>query len=316
MSIRGSAPAILQSRRARCVCATCNNGWMSEIVEAAKPALLPLIEGKRCRLSSDDKSRITAWIAVAVTVSEFEDREHITVPRHHRDWLWTTRTAPPDWKIWLGDYARDKWIPQWIHHRFSVTEPGEPPPARRQEAPMNAQTTTYAVGRLYIHALSSAVPGGALDWQFQGRDHDLLRQLWPTAPYSLLWPPPTMNDKDADRIAGALMEFSLRILGLPRRASWCRSCRSTPLSLQPLQHHSPTAANIPSARHTDGTVPTSPPAPARNLPHRTAAGRRPSRPPPPRAPAGRTSPPAPPRFRRARCRRAWSPPGPSRPPSP
>jgi hypothetical protein len=203
------------SRRVRCVCQNCNNGWMSGIVDAAKPVLIPLIRGNPFRLAAAARSKLAAWIATSVIVSEFENREHVTIPRHHRDWLWTTHTAPPDWKIWLGDYKRGTWLPHWLHHRFSVTGPDERPPAKGEEGPLNTQTTTYVVGQLYVHVISSAVSGGALDWQFQGRDRAILRPIWPDSPYGFAWPPPTMNDRDADRIAGSMMELGLRVLGLP-----------------------------------------------------------------------------------------------------
>jgi hypothetical protein len=80
---------------------------------------------------------------------------------------------------------------------------------------MNTQTTTYVVNRLYVHALSSGVAGGALDWQFRGRDRELLRQIWPAGGYSYVWPPPTMTDADADRISVAMMQRGLRAVGLP-----------------------------------------------------------------------------------------------------
>jgi len=80
---------------------------------------------------------------------------------------------------------------------------------------LNTQTTTYVVGQLYVHVLSSAVSGGALDWRFQGRDREVLRQLWPDSPYGFMWPPPTTDDDDADRIAGSMMQLGLRVLGLP-----------------------------------------------------------------------------------------------------
>jgi hypothetical protein len=203
------------SRRVRCVCGSCNNGWMSSIVDAAKPIVVRLVKGESCRLTAEDQAKLAAWISTAVIVSEFENREHVTIPKHHRDWLWTTHTVPSDWKIWIGDYKREKWVPEWIHHRFSVTGPDERPPNKGEEGPLNTQTTTYVVGKLYIHALSSGVSGGALDWRFQGRDLRILRQIWPASEYGVMWPPPTMNDRDADRIAGALMQLSLRVLGLP-----------------------------------------------------------------------------------------------------
>jgi hypothetical protein len=204
------------SRRVRCVCGPCNNGWMSEIVGAAKPIVEKLIKGEPCRLMAEERVAVSAWIATAVIVSEFENPDLVTIPDRHRDWLMNEHTAPPDWNIWIGDYERGRWVGHWIHHRFSVTGPEEPAPGKLQEGPVNTQTTTYVAGRLYVHALSSAVAGGALDWKFAGRDLGVLRKIWPASDFSFVWPPPTMSDTDADRVASAMLEFSLGHLGLPR----------------------------------------------------------------------------------------------------
>lgn len=102
------------------------------------------------------------------------------------------------------------------HQRYSVCGPEEGTPEKGSEGPLNTQTTTYVAGRLYVHALSSGVSGGALNWQFQSSDSHVLRRIWPAVDYSFLWPPPTMNDQDADRIAGAMMKFSLDFLGLKK----------------------------------------------------------------------------------------------------
>jgi hypothetical protein len=211
-SKRSGHPA---SRRVKCVCGACNNGWMSGIVEAVKPILGRLVKGETCRLMPSDQAKLAAWIATSVIVSEFENQANVTIPASHRDWLWKQHNAPPEWKIWIGDFERRNWPAHWIHHSLSVTSLDEPPPKKVDEGPPNTQTTTYSVGRLFVHALSSGVAGGALNFQFQGRDLMVLRRLWPANTFSLKWPSPVMNDRDADRIAGALLQLSLRVVGLP-----------------------------------------------------------------------------------------------------
>jgi hypothetical protein len=148
--IRSGHPS---SRRVRCVCERCNAGWMNGIVDDSRSLVLRLIQGNSFRLTAEDQELLSAWITTAVIVSEFEDRDLVTIPDGDRQWLWKKRTAPPDWKIWLGDYERSKWVPQWIHNRFSVTGRDEPTPERGAEGPMNTQTTTYVAGRLYVHVL-------------------------------------------------------------------------------------------------------------------------------------------------------------------
>src|ERR1043166_1487280 len=40
-----------RSRRAKCVCARCNNGWMSRLQERAKPLVLALVRGDQTTLT-------------------------------------------------------------------------------------------------------------------------------------------------------------------------------------------------------------------------------------------------------------------------
>lgn len=192
---------------------------MSEFVEATKPIVLPLIKGEERRLSIRDQKQLSTWIALAVIVSEFERQEFVTIPADHRQGLMQHKSAPPNWKIWIGDYDRKNWEPHWIHHRYSVADSEEPIQMPLVEGPLNSQTTIYAVGRLFVYALSSAVSGGLLDWEFTGPDSRSLRQILPVSEYSVVWPTPPMNDRTADRIADSVMSFSLRLLGLPSRAS-------------------------------------------------------------------------------------------------
>jgi hypothetical protein len=68
----------------------------------------------------------------------------------------------------------------------------------------NTQTTTFVVGRLYIHAVSSATDIFE-DWRLARPD--LLAQVWPLHRNIVAWPPAAvLTDRDADQIAS---EFKL-----------------------------------------------------------------------------------------------------------
>ena len=203
------------SRRVKRVCRGCNGGWMKGLVDASKPLVTRLVQGQSCRVSRQDQEVLAAWIAVAVVVSEWERRDWVTVPPGDRDKLWKTHRPPDTWKIWVGDYRRESWKPQLIHQRYSVTRNDHPQVEGGARGRSNTQSTTYVVGRLFVHVLSSEVLYEGVDLQFQGANARLLRQIWPPSEFSVLWPPPTMDDRDADRIAGAMMQAALRGLGLP-----------------------------------------------------------------------------------------------------
>ncbi len=52
-------------------CAECNNGWMSEIQNRAKPYLIPLFKGESCLLDYSAQSVIATWIAMASMTGEY-----------------------------------------------------------------------------------------------------------------------------------------------------------------------------------------------------------------------------------------------------
>jgi hypothetical protein len=60
-----------RQRGLQVVCKRCNETWMSSLQEAAKPVLVPLIEGRRCVLAEDRQRAVAAWAAMAITCAEY-----------------------------------------------------------------------------------------------------------------------------------------------------------------------------------------------------------------------------------------------------
>src|SRR5256884_280586 len=63
-----------QSGRIRCVCAPCNNGWMSVRQSETKPILIPLLRGESFSLHRRAQTTLAAWIAMFTMVAEFLDQ--------------------------------------------------------------------------------------------------------------------------------------------------------------------------------------------------------------------------------------------------
>src|SRR5438309_8639998 len=45
----------------RCVCESCNTGWMSDLEARIKPIVLPILDGQPTNLSDADQVAIAAW---------------------------------------------------------------------------------------------------------------------------------------------------------------------------------------------------------------------------------------------------------------
>jgi hypothetical protein len=94
-----------RSRKLKIVCSTCNNGWMSQIQDRAKPHLVALIAGDACELPRQAKSALSRWVALFVTVQEHIHEDLVSVSPNDRIWIRDRSTAPPSWLIWMGRFV-------------------------------------------------------------------------------------------------------------------------------------------------------------------------------------------------------------------
>jgi hypothetical protein len=74
---RKKMPGDPRSRRAKCVCAKCNNEWMSGLQERAKPVVLKLATGRETTLTPHDQELLTSW-ARSATEKNFGRRNKLS----------------------------------------------------------------------------------------------------------------------------------------------------------------------------------------------------------------------------------------------
>ena len=196
------------SRRVKCVCGTCNSGWMSQLQERAKPVVIPLIEGRGLKLSQRQQKTLAAWIAMAVMCSEFGDRTRIAIPQHDRDILYRHHVPPvANWRIWVASYKTTERVPRWDHRVLTIVPEKEVDQAAFAAAPFyNTQSTTYRVGELFVHAISAS-------WRKCVVRHRLvipgnvLFEIWPPRTTGIAWPPARLLvDQEAGRIAAGFFD--------------------------------------------------------------------------------------------------------------
>ena len=185
----------------------CNNGWMSALQERAKPYLLPLINGEITVLDEKAQAIVTAWITMFSMVAEYFDPTKVSTTSQQRHDFWKTDEPPATWKIWMGDYERGSWVGHLVHFAVPISSAHQIPEILDNGVPRpNTQTMIFTVGRLYVY-LCGSVTGIFEDWQLTRSD--LLAQIWPFRRNLIAWPPKTtMNDRDADQIAGTFQRQS------------------------------------------------------------------------------------------------------------
>jgi hypothetical protein len=197
-----------RSRRLQIVCGPCNHHWMSDLQTAAKPILIPLITGKSINLNSARQKILAAWSAMSVICAEYIYPKNAAVSVTDRRWLYKTRTAPDNFRIWIGDFDRKEWLPHWGHSslRISASEYEKPQgwTVHPDGTPRgNTQTTAFVVGRLFILAFSCPFPEILHADEITDAVDSRLYQIWPLRHSLLIWPPSnTLSDREADHLTG------------------------------------------------------------------------------------------------------------------
>jgi hypothetical protein len=186
---------------------------MSQLQERAKPLLLPLILGQRTVLSRTQQAIIAGWCAMSVMSADFFFPDRQAVSQDHRDHLRSTWEAPPEtWKIWIGNYKRDKWVAHWTKQSMAISSKEHIPEITAEGFPRpNTQATTLVFGQLYVHVFSSLFPIMVAKTSIAGKGLEKVAQIWPVREDFVAWPPNPMTDRDADSIAVAIFQMLDRI---------------------------------------------------------------------------------------------------------
>jgi hypothetical protein len=98
-------------------CRPCNNGWMSQLENAAKPHLLPLVSGSDCRLSPAAQRVLAAWCFKTACVYDYVgpgDR----IPAAHREAFYRDREPPAGVVVHLAPRNVDDGYPPLAQQRL------------------------------------------------------------------------------------------------------------------------------------------------------------------------------------------------------
>lgn len=194
-----------RSRSIKCVCARCNNGWMSLLESSCKEALTGLILGEASVLSPQVRTELARWAVKTVMVNEQR-------PNKIRASLSSDRKVvaeggvPEGWLVIVCDYSGTRFQERFATYSVEITNPA---------GTTWSHTTTFALGRALFHveniqnseirSLVNCPPGA-----------DYFIRLWPEGVgKSATWP---MSSQSGE--SGALDFYSghyrlLKRLGIP-----------------------------------------------------------------------------------------------------
>jgi len=200
-------------RKVRVVCKRCNNGWMSRVVDRAKPHAKRMILGETFQLNREEQTDLAAWIGITTVIQEFANRLGARrIPPEDRTVLINTEAPPLSWSIWIAGYAGKSWAPMRHHHIPMVYS--KPPSDEEPNPPSGAlQLTTFTLRELLVHVFTStqAERIEAYRSYIHGASNsEKLQQLWPIVGNTLNWPPSLpFRDREVNSLAFDWVENQL-----------------------------------------------------------------------------------------------------------
>ncbi len=171
----------------KCACATCNNGWMSEIECESQFVVKPLVQGISILLEPKHQELLSRWVIKTAIVMEGVKPQD--VPRFFdsrtRKQFMESGTLPANTSIWIGRTLEPGLFSNGANFSYRDNETGEA---------VSASVTTMVLGQLVIQTLSverpSADANGILQLPMRASNwHLSLLQVQPVGKITISWPP-------------------------------------------------------------------------------------------------------------------------------
>lgn len=177
----------LETIRIRVVCEGCNNDWMNQLEDAARPLLTTIILGTPASLDAVEMAVVARWIALKCIVAEHAVPNYELTPRVDRVALREHGTIPEYFRIYLINHTVKRGAGYFRHSLgLSLTGPPTDPPA--WGTPKNIQTISFFLGRIFIHLNASRIDDYSIESRYiLPQIWDACR-IWPLQHSGLTWP--------------------------------------------------------------------------------------------------------------------------------
>jgi hypothetical protein len=174
----------------RCVCRSCNNGWMDhEIERPARPSLEPMILGGPVTLDRTAQERVAAWAIKTAAMTQLARSGPQPLRDDLRAALYERHVAPAACRVWLAALVRTPNPLTWGSVR-GLPAIGAHDPAT---ATGQMELATIAIGQLVLHSLRWS--GVELDeLVLPHAIEQLVLPVWPVEAPEITWPPDAVLD--------------------------------------------------------------------------------------------------------------------------
>lgn len=169
------------SLTAKVVCERCNNGWMNDLEESARPFLESMIRGHGRTLYDHGRQQVAYWgLKTAMMVDCAQEPPHQCVPRAFYRELFEVGGVLPDCLVWLGacDFAGSA---DARHRSLYLQSEGE------TSSRIGGFGASLKVGHLVIEVVRVELEEGR-ELKTGDLPTALLRRVWP-AEHPISWPP-------------------------------------------------------------------------------------------------------------------------------
>lgn len=207
-------PGELFTKKMKVVCVTCNNGWMSQLDEAAKQLLTPIIKGEYVTLDAASLEILARWATLKAIVSEHDAGSTDMTPIEDRKAFMNGGAIPDYFHIYLLSHSCASRIGYVrTSQAVSLTPDGPQPPLNGRLK--NTQQISVILGSAMLHMNAARVDG----FRIEDRLHMpkvAERRIWPPDITPLSWPARPVLTCDQMRELAYAMD---RIMALPE-AKW------------------------------------------------------------------------------------------------
>jgi hypothetical protein len=193
----GRKQGAIHSRKVRVPCASCNNGWMSRVVNLARPISTQLISGNAVPLHRNQMTALATWVTLASMMAEFSHAKERIVPVEDYVYIREHQTPPPSWVILLGRYDGVSRMPMKynIHRFMPKIKVGSAIIVDPEIKRAWSLITTYNLKHFFVQVFCTQDPGLRLFYSNHPRPAGLIR-VWPPDLQAAIWPAgPGLNDE-------------------------------------------------------------------------------------------------------------------------
>jgi hypothetical protein len=193
----------------RCVCKSCNNGWMSDLESQTKKYLQPLLMGEKCVLDFSSQTTIALWsLKTAMVLEALDQQQQRIYTQQEREQLQKLSIIPWRTSVWLAT-SIDRSLFLSAKNRHMSAE---------DTSKISGASITMAFSHVVIQVFTIRVPpevgpSTCVTANVRcGPWEQATIQIWPAKTTPVMWPPQLALNSEAG--LDALAErFSTTVLG-------------------------------------------------------------------------------------------------------